>query len=132
LACCFDNSFVQSVKATNLGDAFHLGQHSIQEPKVTTRGANDCRNRLRIHFWKGIRHVRFVPDANCLKFTFLFATQWFERKPFEVSAPRSEIMFDQPWRIDTGWRVQAKRDWANSPNEWAILRPSANGITWKR
>ena len=31
-----------------------------------------------------------------------------------------------------GWRVQAKRDWANSPNEWAILKPSANGTTWKR
>jgi hypothetical protein len=30
-----------------------------------------------------------------------------------------------------GWRVQAKRDWASFPNEWAILRPSANGITWK-
>jgi hypothetical protein len=30
------------------------------------------------------------------------------------------------------WRVQAKREWANSPNEWTILRPSANGITWKR
>jgi len=30
-----------------------------------------------------------------------------------------------------GWRGQAKRDWANSPNEWAILRPSANGIIWK-
>jgi hypothetical protein len=34
--------------------------------------------------------------------------------------------------LHTGWRVQAKRDWANSPNEWAILRPSANGTTWKR
>jgi hypothetical protein len=31
----------------------------------------------------------------------------------------------------TGWRVQAKRDWANSPNEWPILRPFANGIIWK-
>jgi hypothetical protein len=34
--------------------------------------------------------------------------------------------------LHTGWRAQGKRDWANSPNEWAILRPSANGITWKR
>ena len=33
--------------------------------------------------------------------------------------------------LHTGWPVQAKRDWANSPNEWAILRPSANGIIWK-
>jgi len=24
------------------------------------------------------------------------------------------------------------RDWASFPNEWAILRPSANGIIWKR
>jgi hypothetical protein len=31
-----------------------------------------------------------------------------------------------------GWRVQAKRDWASFPNEWAILRPSANGIIWKQ
>jgi hypothetical protein len=30
-----------------------------------------------------------------------------------------------------GWRVQAKRDWASFPNEWAILRRSANGIIWK-
>ena len=30
-----------------------------------------------------------------------------------------------------GWRVQAKRDLASFPNEWAILRPSANGTTWK-
>ena len=30
-----------------------------------------------------------------------------------------------------GWRVQAKRGWASSPNESAILRPSANGIIWK-
>jgi hypothetical protein len=30
-----------------------------------------------------------------------------------------------------GWRVQAKRGWASFPNEWAILRPSANGIIWK-
>src|ERR1700719_3730871 len=29
-----------------------------------------------------------------------------------------------------GWRVQAKRE-ASFPNEWAILRPSANGIIWK-
>ena len=34
--------------------------------------------------------------------------------------------------LHTGWRVQAKRDWASFPNEWAILRPSANGIIWKR
>jgi len=34
--------------------------------------------------------------------------------------------------LHSGWRAQAKRDWTNSPNEWAILRPSANGITWKR
>jgi hypothetical protein len=33
--------------------------------------------------------------------------------------------------LHTGWRAQAKTDWANSPNEWAILRPSANGITAK-
>ena len=26
----------------------------------------------------------------------------------------------------------SKEGWANSPNEWAILRPYANGITWKR
>jgi hypothetical protein len=26
-----------------------------------------------------------------------------------------------------GWRVQAKRDWASSPNGWVILRLSANG-----
>ena len=31
-----------------------------------------------------------------------------------------------------GWRVRAKRDWVSFPNEWAILRPSANGTTWKR
>ena len=30
-----------------------------------------------------------------------------------------------------GWRVQEKRDWASFPNEWAILRPPANGIIWK-
>ena len=30
-----------------------------------------------------------------------------------------------------GWRVQAKRDWASFPNEWAILRASANGIIWR-
>jgi hypothetical protein len=30
-----------------------------------------------------------------------------------------------------GWRVLAKRDWASFPNEWAILRASANGIIWK-
>src|SRR5271166_2237452 len=30
-----------------------------------------------------------------------------------------------------GWRVLAQRDWASFPNEWAILRPSANGIIWK-
>ena len=30
-----------------------------------------------------------------------------------------------------GWRVRAKRDWVSFPNEWAILRPSANGIIWK-
>src|SRR5271165_4530573 len=30
-----------------------------------------------------------------------------------------------------GWRVLAQRDWASFPNEWAILRPSANGIIWR-
>jgi hypothetical protein len=30
-----------------------------------------------------------------------------------------------------GWCVQEKRDWASFLNEWAILRPSANGIIWK-
>ena len=30
-----------------------------------------------------------------------------------------------------GWGVLAHRDWASFPNEWAILRPSANGIIWK-
>src|SRR5271165_1090155 len=42
----FDNVFVQSVKAINLGDAFHLGQHSIQQPKVTTRCQSRCSSRL--------------------------------------------------------------------------------------
>ena len=30
-----------------------------------------------------------------------------------------------------GWGVLAHRDLASFPNEWAILRPSANGIIWK-
>src|ERR1700730_6237755 len=30
-----------------------------------------------------------------------------------------------------GWGVLAHRDWATFPNEWAILRPSTNGIIWK-
>src|SRR6266481_5398918 len=34
LARCFDNSLIQSVKTVNLGDPFHLGQHSIQQPEV--------------------------------------------------------------------------------------------------
>lgn len=54
---------------------------------------------------KRVQHVRFVPDADCLKFTFLFATQWFERKAFEVIAPRNQIMFDLPWRIDHPRRI---------------------------
>ena len=33
--------------------------------------------------------------------------------------------------LPIGWRVQAKRDWVSFPNEWAILRPSANGTIWK-
>jgi hypothetical protein len=49
---------------------------------------------------KCIQHVRFVPGAYCLKLTFLFATQWFKRKAFEVIAPFSEIVFDLPWRVD--------------------------------
>lgn len=64
---------------------------------------------------KRIQHVRFVPDADCLKFTFLFATQCFERKAFEVIAPRNEIMFDLPWRIDHPRR--------KVPSEIVISRP---------
>src|SRR5260370_42206847 len=34
--------------------------------------------------------------------------------------------------LHIGWRVRGKRDWAKSPNEWAILKPCVNAITSKR
>src|SRR6202030_1183002 len=73
-----------------------LGQHSIQEPKVTTRGANDCRNRLRIHFWKG--YSRRTPAPHQKSVCFLSAQR---PKLMDKANPRIKLRITCQTFLDT-------------------------------